>query len=327
MSAGGTQPVASVVILTRNGRPDIERCLEAVLDQETDWPYEVIAIDSGSTDGTLDAVRYHSVRLVEIAPEEFNHGATRNLGAELATGEFVVFLTQDAIPATRRWLSSLVAAVDGPRVAGAFSRQLPRADAHALVRRSLSLWVAGSDQRLVKEMPANDGYARLSPYERYLLATFDNVSSCVRRTVWERLPFNSVPFGEDIDWAQRVLQAGYALVYEPASQVVHSHNRSPGYEFRRTYLDHQNLYALFGLETIPTPGCALRQIFRGWGGYSAYVIGSSSPLSEKLRLLIVYIPLLVPAQVLGQYLGRHAQEFRTRWKWFRLLDRRWQRGV
>lgn len=327
MSPGSRQPVASVVILTRNGRPEVQDCLAAVFDQETDWPFEVIAIDSGSEDGTLEVVSRHPVRLVEIPSEEFNHGATRNLGAELASGDFVVFLTQDAIPASSQWLSSLVSALDDPRVAGAFSRQIPRADAHALVKRSLSLWVAGSDRRSVKSIPEDGGYSRMTPFERYHLAAFDNVSSCIRRTAWQHLPFNPVSFGEDIDWAQRALQAGHFLVYEPASQVVHSHNRSPGYEFRRTYLDHQNLYALFGLETVPTLGSMLRLLFRGWAGYSAYVLACSSPLREKIYLLFVHIPLLVPAQLLGQYLGRHAEEFRARWKWFRLLDRRWQRGV
>ncbi len=326
MTSGG-HPVTSVVILTRNGCPDIEQCLAAVFDQETDWPYEVIVIDSGSTDGTLDVVRDYPTRLIEIPPEAFNHGATRNLGAELAKGAFVVFLTQDAIPASSTWLSSLAAALDDPGAAGAFSRQLPKEDAHVLVKRSLSLWVAGSDQRLVKLMPPAEDYARMSPYERYLLAAFDNVSSCVRKAVWQELHFSETAFGEDIDWAQRVLQAGHTLVYEPASQVYHSHNRPARYEFKRTYLDHQNLYALFGLETVPTVGSVLRHLFRGWGGYSAYVLGSGAPLKEKLYLLFGHIPLLVPAQVLGQYLGRHAAEFRSRWAWFRLLDGRWRRGV
>ena len=327
MTADGGHPVTSVVILTRNGYPEIAECLTAVFCQETDWPYEVIAIDSGSTDGTLGVLRRYPARLVEIPPESFNHGGTRNLGAELAEGEFVVLLTQDAIPANSRWLSALVAALDEPGTAGAFSRQLPKADAHVLVKRSLSLWVAGSDQRRVKRMPPAQDYARMSPYEQYLLAAFDNVSSCVRKAVWQELPFSETPFGEDIDWAQRALLAGHTLVYEPASRVYHSHNRSARYEFKRTYLDHQNLYATFGLETVPTVGSVARHLFRGWGGYSAFVLGSRAPLKEKLHLLFGHIPFLVPAQVLGQYLGRHAAGFCSRWRWFRLLDRRWRQGV
>jgi rhamnosyltransferase len=327
MNATPLPPLVSVVILTKNGCPDVAHCLAAVFDQNTEWPYEVIIIDSGSTDNTLGVVSQYPVRLIEIPPQSFNHGATRNLGAEQARGEFVAFLTQDAIPADKYWLSALVAPFDKAAVAGAFSRQLPKADAHALTRRQLALWVGGRDQRLFKRMPTPSTYARMSPMERYELAVFDDVSSCLRRSVWEELPYAELPFGEDIDWAQRALEAGYALAYEPASRVHHSHNRSPIYEFKRIYLDHINLYRLFGLETVPTLRAALNGLIRGWGGYSQYVLQSGASLGEKLRLLFTYIPFIVPAQVFGQYLGRHAGEFRARWGWFRRLDQTLQLGV
>lgn len=328
MTAGqDQQPRASVVILTKNGCPDVARCMQSVFGQKTDWPFEVIVIDSGSSDGTLDIVQRYSAQLVEIPPDSFNHGVTRNLGAELAKGEFVVFLTQDAIPANQEWLDALVRPFQDPVVAGVFSRQLPKPDAHVLTRRGLSLWVAGQDRRLIKRMPDVEAYARMSPYERYLLATFDNVSSCLRKEVWEALPYSQVDFGEDIDWALRALGAGYTLVYEPESCVYHSHNRSALYEFKRIYLDHQNLYRLFGLETVPTFKIALLCWFRAWAGYSLYVIRSAAPWREKLRLLCAHIPFLAPAEVFAQYLGRRAKEFSSRWAWFRRLDQVLKRGV
>jgi glycosyltransferase involved in cell wall biosynthesis len=321
------KPRASVVILTKNGCPDISDCLQAVFSQTTDCSYETIVIDSGSSDGTLEIVKRYPAQVVEIPPDSFNHGSTRNLGVELARGELVVFLTQDAIPANQDWLDALIRPFQDPSVAGVFSRQLPKRDAHVLTRRSLGLWVAGQDRRLVKRMPHPSVYAQMSPYERYLLATFDNVSSCLRREVWLTLPFAQVAFGEDIDWAQRALEAGHTLVYEPASCVHHSHNRPALYEFKRIYLDHQNLYRLFGLETIPTLRIALLCLFRAWVGYSLYVASSSAPWRAKLWLLCAHIPALVPAEVFGQYLGRHADEFLPRWGWFRRFDHALRRGV
>lgn len=336
-------PLVSVVILTRNGRPEIDACLAATCNQETPWPYEVLVIDSGSSDGTVETVRQYAaalvaraptqtapevtLRLVEIPPASFNHGGTRNLGASLSRGKFVAFLTQDAIPADSHWLSALVAAFDDPTVAGAFSRQLPKSDAHVLTRRGLSLWVGSQEQRVVKRWPGAAAYAEMSPWDRYNLLVFDDVSSCLRKSTWEEIPYAALAFGEDIDWAQRALMAGHTLVYEPEARVYHSHNRTPWYEFKRIYLDHQNLYRLVGMETIPTLRAAWICIWRAWGGYSLYVLRSGATTAEKLRLLVTYIPFAAPAQVFGQYLGRHAEEFRTRWGWFRRLDRILRTGV
>lgn len=336
-------PYASVVILTRNGGSEFQACLAAVYDQETPWPYEVLVIDSGSNDETLDIVRRYldissghrigqaestvTLHLVEIPPTFFNHGDTRNLGASLARGEFVVFLTQDAVPADKHWLTALVTAFDKPSVAGVFSRQLAKADAHVLTRRGLSLWPGSQEQRMVKEWPGAAAYAAMSPWERYKLIMFDDVSSCLRKSIWEQIPYARVPFGEDIEWAFRVLTAGYTLVYEPASKVYHSHNRSPWYEFRRIYQDHQILYRLVGLETVPTLWAAWIGMWRIWGGYSLYVLRSDASWVEKLRLLFTYIPFAAPAQVFGQYLGRHADEFKSRWNWFRRLDQIWSTGI
>lgn len=336
-------PHASVVILTRNGRPEIDACLAVTCNQETAWPYEVLVIDSGSCDGTIETVRQYvttlseralartapavTLRFIEIPSAAFNHGDTRNLGAGLARGKFVAFLTQDAIPADGHWLSALVAAFDDPAVAGAFSRQLPKSDAHVLTRRGLSLWAGSQDQRVVKRWPGAAAYAEMSPWDRYNLILFDDVSSCLRKSTWDQIPYAAVAFGEDIDWALRILMSGHTLVYEPASRVYHSHNRTPWYEFKRIYLDHQNLYRLVGMETIPTLRIAWICIWRAWGGYSVYVLRSSARVAEKLRLLFTYIPFAAPAQVFGQYLGRHAEEFRARWGWFRRLDRVLRAGV
>lgn len=335
-------PYASVVILTWNGCPDIDACLAAVCNQETVWPYEVLVIDSGSRDGTLEVVRQHlanlserrlaqaapvTLRLIEIPSASFNHGGTRNLGASLAQGEFVAFLTQDAIPADNRWLSALVAAFDDPSVAGVFSRQLPKSDAHVLTRRGLSLWAGSQEQRAIKRWPGAAAYAEMAPWDRYNLILFDDVSSCLRKSVWDQIPYAAVSFGEDIDWALRALKAGHALVYEPGSKVYHSHNRAPWYEFKRIYQDHQNLYRLVGMETVPTLRAAWICLWRAWGGYSVYVLLSNARVTEKLHLLFTYIPFAVPAQVFGQYLGRRADEFRARWGWFRRLDRTLRQGV
>ena len=76
---------ASVVILTYNGEQHIDEILASLTTQRFDGTYEILVIDSGSTDSTLDLIaKYPSVRLVQIPNSEFGHGKTRNLGAHLA---------------------------------------------------------------------------------------------------------------------------------------------------------------------------------------------------------------------------------------------------
>src|SRR5262245_61169591 len=102
-------------------------CLEAVHRQEVDGGFEVICIDSGSTDATLRHCREFGVRLLQIDKRDFNHGLTRNRAIAVSVGEFVALLSQDAVPLGNDWLQKLVAAVGlTPRAAGAYGSQVVR---------------------------------------------------------------------------------------------------------------------------------------------------------------------------------------------------------
>ena len=96
----------SVVLPTKNGTATLPALLDALDEQRTTFPLEVVAIDSGSRDGTRDLLALRVDRLIEIAPSEFDHGTTRNLGIEASRGELVVLLVQDAIPASADWLAA-----------------------------------------------------------------------------------------------------------------------------------------------------------------------------------------------------------------------------
>src|SRR5215469_2378362 len=116
----------SVLLLTRNGLRDLERVLPALYSQRSTASFEVIAVDSGSTDGTVEFLRRIPVRLRQISPETFHHARTRNLAASLATGEILIFLSQDAMPASDLWLSKMISNFDDPKVGAVYGRQLPR---------------------------------------------------------------------------------------------------------------------------------------------------------------------------------------------------------
>src|SRR6266550_1246429 len=116
----------SILILTKNEALNIERCLDMVFRQEVKGEYEVVVVDSGSSDCTLEIAQRYPVRGYSIAPEEFHHARTRNFAASLAQGEFLVYLAADALPATTDWLHWLISNFSDPDVAGVYGRHLPK---------------------------------------------------------------------------------------------------------------------------------------------------------------------------------------------------------
>ncbi len=118
-------PKVSILFLTLNGMDVVERTLDAVFRQDYPGEVEMIHIDSGSTDGTVEAAKRHGVETRVIDPAEFHHSRTRNLAADLASHPILVFLTQDAVPADDQWLRRLVAPFEDPRVGGVYGKQIP----------------------------------------------------------------------------------------------------------------------------------------------------------------------------------------------------------
>jgi rhamnosyltransferase len=245
-------PRASVVVPVRNGAATLPDLLQALESQELPGGLEVVALDSGSSDGSRELLAHAGARVEPIAAREFDHGATRNLGARLARGGHVLFLTQDAIPAGADFARRLVEALAADaRLAGAFARQVPRADADTLTRRDLERWPAASREARTVFVADVEGFDALPPADRYRLSVFDNVASAVRREHLLAHPFAPTRFGEDIEWGLRMLRLGYGLRYVPEAVVVHSHRRTARALFRRNYLGHRALLRLFGLRTIP----------------------------------------------------------------------------
>jgi rhamnosyltransferase len=217
----------SVIIPVRNGGEDLRRCLDAIEAQRVEGDVELVVVDSSSTDGSAELAR-SSGALVHVIPvEEFNHGATRNLGAELASGETLVFTSQDAVALGDDWLTNLVAPLDDDRVAGVYGRQLPHPDASPPEKYFLS-FLYGPDTRVQEATDSRDLTMETT--------LFSNVNAAIRRGVFERFPFaDDLIMSEDQEWARRVLLSGYRVVYEPRAAVRHSHSYTLRSAFRRFF--------------------------------------------------------------------------------------------
>ena len=297
--AASTVPRATVVVLVKDGACDLPALAAALTAQDLDGELELLAVDSGSRDRSVEILEAHGARVLRIAPDAFDHGLTRNLAAREAGGGIVVFLSQDALPADRRFVGALVEALDADsRLAGVFARQIPRPEACPLTRRDLAGWVATDPHPRAVFLPDATTWSSLSPLERHRLLAFDDVASAVRRDVLLAHPFESTRFGEDVEWAQRVLRQGFGIGYVPEAVVLHSHARSARGLFRRNYLGHRVLHRLFGLRTIPDVPHLLRASAGALASDLATLAREGATASSWLA---------APAQALaasyGQYLG------------------------
>jgi rhamnosyltransferase len=221
-------PVISVVIPVKNGGECFARCLDGIRSQEIHDEVEIIVIDSGSVDGSVEAARHRGARVHQIPAHQFSHGASRNLGARLSSGQLLVFLSQDAIPVGSRWLANLTEPLGQDRmVAGVYGRQLPNADAIPPESYFLNFLYGPEPRRQTAS----------SALELSMATTlFSNVNSAMSRSMWERFSFvEDIVMSEDQEWSCRVLLAGFAIAYEPTAAVRHSHNYSIGDAFRRFF--------------------------------------------------------------------------------------------
>ena len=207
-----------VVIRTLDESELIGRCLETLRAQRGDFDVDVLVVDSGSSDGTVEIARSHGARIVELSPGDFDYSRSLNLGIDEVRGDLVVSLSAHAIPIDEGWLESATAPFQRPEVAGVSTRQVPWPDAPWREVKRL--------KQVFTEAPRT--FSRLDA-EGLL---FSNAASAIRRSVWQEHPF-TLPAVEDLDWAQRVVAVGWSIVYEPRTAVFHSHRESPRAQARR----------------------------------------------------------------------------------------------
>jgi rhamnosyltransferase len=220
-------PVVTVAILTYNGEKYLERILKKLSKQDFGEPFEVLVIDSGSTDRTLDIVAAHpEVRLHQIPNSEFGHGKTRNLAAQLANGEFVAYLTHDAVPSTKHWLKELIDPFRRfPEVVAVLGKQVARPKAFPLQRYEIH----GMFRHLGPDFGTTLFYApedlKMKPAEIDVMSYYSDVNSAVRkRFLLDVIPYRDVRYAEDQMFGRDVILGGYMKAYAPRAAVEHSND-------------------------------------------------------------------------------------------------------
>ena len=246
--------VVDIVIPTWNGMGELPPVLEAIRRQKGRAKPNIICVDSSSSDGTAEWLKEQPDVTLKVIPQsEFQHGRTRNLGASLGTAPLIAFLTQDAIPANEYWLHDIWTMMNRfPDAAGLFGRHEAYAHHSKLTHSELDAHF----ERFLK-FPLlldrdldGDQFGLNSTQKQQLLHFYSDNNSCMRRSVWDEIPYPEVDYGEDQVWAHKIVNAGYKKIYAPTATVIHSHDYGPEETFKRCRTEAHFFYTHFGYKVV-----------------------------------------------------------------------------
>ncbi len=200
----------SIVIRTLNEAKHLDRLLTAIADQRVPGlGHEVIIVDSGSTDGTLEIAERHGCRILHIRREEFSFGRSLNLGCQAARGDILVITSGHCVPTDAHWLQRLCQPLLDNEAGYSFGRQLGGEDSHFSEQRIFAKYFPEQDCNGQKEFFCN------------------NANAALRYSDWERLRFSEELTGlEDMELAQRLVREGGRVVYVPDAAVYHYHQET-----------------------------------------------------------------------------------------------------
>ena len=186
-----SQPLVSIIVRSFNEAWALRETLSAIQAQEyREW--ELIVIDSGSTDGSADLIRQARPRhFIQIKPEAYNPSRVMNRGMELAAAQFGIFLNADATPQGQNWLGPLVSALQEPRTAAVFGKQIPRPNCKAVFAHDYERCFG----------PKRES----EKWEHF----FSMVSSGIRKEIWARRGFlEKMQYSEDDEYSTLVPGGG-----------------------------------------------------------------------------------------------------------------------
>jgi len=208
-------PEIGIVLRTFNEAALLGRTLDAVMGQ-SEQAFEIVLVDSGSTDSTLQIARgYDRVKVIEIAKKNFTYGRALNIGIEALDKEtkYIAMLSAHAIPCDKNWLGELVAPMrNDPKIAGVYGKQAPLPE--HLFNPVVRVLASGAYPKCYGDEPFVTGNSYF----------FSNANGAILYSAWQKHKFDeNLAYSEDALWAKEVIAEGGRLAYQPSAAAYHSH--------------------------------------------------------------------------------------------------------
>ena len=208
----------SIIIRAFNEENHIGKLIKGIKNQKTSSEIEIILVDSGSTDNTVNIAEKEGVIIVSITPEEFSFGYALNIGCEKATGDILLFASSHVYPVYNNWIEKILDPFKKENVALVYGRQIGDENSKFSEKRLLAKW-----------FPATSNYNQLHPF-------CNNANAAIRKSLWLNQQYDETITGlEDLAWAEKILQKGFHLFYEAEAIIVHVHEETPKKIFNRYY--------------------------------------------------------------------------------------------
>jgi len=271
-------------------------------------PDQVFVIDSTSSDGTPDLARRDGFTVVQIPSSDFNHGGTRQLGAELAErAEILIYLTQDAAPFGVDAFANLLRAFNDDEVGAAYGRQLPREKAGPIEAHARRFSYPPVSRMRSWESRQAHGFKSIF---------FSDAFGAYRRSALMSVGGFSrdVIFGEDTLVVARLHRAGWKTAYVADAMVRHSHSYSIAEEFRR----------YFDIGVLHSRECWLIEHFGSASGEGRrFVVSELSHLMKRAPHHVPSAIMRTFAKYLGYKIGRRESSIAPRLKYHLGLNKQY----
>ena len=274
-------PETSIVIRTLNEGKHLEKLLTSICDQNyTDW--EIILIDSGSTDNTIEIAERYTSNIYHMRKEDFTFGRSLNIGCSKATGKYLVFVSAHIYPLTNTWLKNLITPFEDPTIGMVYGSQRVGPENSVAEERSLLSNFSNSSHIMINEPAGHNG------------------NSAIRQALWLEHPFDERLTGlEDMAWAKLIQRDDYRVFYSSEARIVHIHEESLKQVYKRFFreaLAYKYIFPSYRISRIE----AIKMFFHWTIGDVFYCLRNQRSVNKWIRI--------VPERYLecrGKYNGNH----------------------